>query len=198
MRKLMMAILAATPAVALAHPGHGAPHDSAFAAGLMHPLLGLDHLAAMVAVGLWAAQLGGRMLWALPLAFAGTMVVGAGLGMAGVPLPLVEAGILTSLLVIGLAVAAARRLPAPGALALVALFALLHGHAHGTELQAGASAGLYVAGFVLTTALLHAAGIGAALGARRIARRDSQGALAVRLGGAAVMACGAAMIAGLL
>lgn len=129
-----------------------------FAAGFGHPLLGLDHLLAMIAVGLWASQLGGRGLWQVPAAFVVMLAVGAGLALAGVPLPAVEPGIMASLLVLGLLVAFAVRLPTAAGMALVALFALCHGHAHGAEMPAAASAWLYGGGFVLATAALHATG----------------------------------------
>ncbi|MCG3134871.1 MAG: hypothetical protein HMLKMBBP_02279 [Planctomycetes bacterium] len=152
----------ALPAVAVlsgeawAHPGHVAP---SFAGGFSHPVTGLDHVLAMLAVGLWAAQSGGRARWVLPAAFVAVMGVGGALGMAGVRLPGVEAGIAASVVVLGLLVACAARWPASASALLVAAFALLHGHAHGTELPAAASGSAYAAGFVLATALLHAAGL---------------------------------------
>ena len=176
-----VAALVLGPAAALAHPGHGAD-QGAFASGLLHPLTGLDHLLAMVAVGLWAALSGGRALWALPAAFVVAMLAGFGLGAGGLPLPAVEPVILASVIVVGALVAAAARAPVPLAVALVALFGLAHGHAHGTE---GPAAGLvaYAAGFALVTAGLHAAGLGIGL-ALETARRE----VVVRaLGGAAAL-----------
>jgi urease accessory protein len=144
------------PAV-LAHP-FGA-HGAGFGAGFAHPFLGLDHLAAMIAVGLWAAQSGWRPVWGLPLVFLLMMAFGAGLAFAGVPLPAVEAGIAASVFVLGLLIAAAVRLPAIAAVAIVATFAVFHGHAHGAELPQTAAPWLYAAGFLLATGALHAAGI---------------------------------------
>jgi urease accessory protein len=159
-------------------------HGAAFAQGLAHPFGGIDHLLAMVAVGLWSAQLGGRALWAVPAAFVAVMALGGLLGMAGAPLP-AELGVAASLLALGLLVAFAARLPVAGAAALVGAFALFHGHAHGTELPAAASALGYGAGFVLATALLHLLGIGAGLA---LWRGGSRGWL--RAGGAAIAAAG--------
>lgn len=161
-----------------------------FVEGLTHPLGGLDHLLAMAAVGLWAAQLGGRACWLVPAAFVGAMLAGGVLAMAGVPVPMVELGIAGSLLVVGAMVAAAVRLPVgPGAL-LVGVFALFHGHAHGAEMPAAASAGLYAAGFVLATVVLHGIGLGAGLYLSSGAAR-----WAVRLGGAGVTAAGLLLLA---
>ena len=158
------AALVAEPAAAHTFGAEGA----GFATGFGHPLLGLDHLLAMVAVGLWAAQLGGRALWQVPAAFAVTLATGAGLALAGVALPAVEPGILASLMVLGLLVAFAVRLPSGGAMALVTLFAVWHGHAHGAEMPTAASPVLYGLGFVLATCLLHAAGVALGWGARRV------------------------------
>lgn len=133
--------------------------DVGIGAGFVHPFLGLDHLSAMIAVGLWAAQSGRRPAWGLPLVFMTTMVLGAGLAFAGVAMPAVEAGMAASLLVFGLLIAAAVRLPAVAAVALVAAFALFHGHAHGAEMPQAAAPWLYAAGFLVATGVLHAAGI---------------------------------------
>ena len=116
--------------IAQAHPGHG----GGLLAGIAHPLFGLDHVLAMVAVGVWAFQLGGRARWLVPASFVALMAVACGAGIAGVALPLVEAGIATSVLVLGLLIAFAVRVtPAFGA-GIVALFAIFHGHAHGAEM----------------------------------------------------------------
>jgi urease accessory protein len=157
----LAAVLAVTglmPALAEAHPFHGAANG--FAGGLGHPLSGLDHILAMVAVGLWAAQLGGCSRWTVPAAFVSLMVVGGALGMAGVHIPAVESGIAASVLVLGVMIAVAVRLPMFAGMALVGLFAIFHGHAHGTETPAAASGFTYAAGFVLATIFLHACGIG--------------------------------------
>ncbi len=146
------------PAIACAHVG--VAETSSLTQGLSHPPTGLDHIAAMVAVGLWAAQRGGRGLWAVPLSFLTLMAVGALLAIAGVSLPLVEPVVAASVLVLGLLVAAAVRLPILVSGLVVGLFALFHGHAHGTEIPELASGLAYGLGFILTTALLHGVGIG--------------------------------------
>ncbi|WP_026186862.1 HupE/UreJ family protein [Ensifer sp. BR816] len=177
----------AAPAVAHLNP---AEHGS-LAAGLSHPLFGADHVLAMVAVGLWAAQIGGRALWAVPAAFVAMMAVGFGLALAAVPLPFVEPAILASVVALGLIVAMAVRLDAASAAAVVGVFALFHGHAHGGELGT-AGAWSFATGFVIATALLHAIGVGLGIALRRL---SSNGALARLLGGATVLA-GAALLFG--
>ncbi|HEU5208735.1 MAG TPA: HupE/UreJ family protein [Longimicrobiales bacterium] len=163
---LVAGLLSLVPAAVFAHPGHGGAATHDLLHGFMHPLHGMDHLLAMVAVGLWAAQRNGRSVWALPVAFVGFMAVGFVLGAGGIAMPAVELGIAASVLVLGIAVALAVRVPTIGAVALVALFALFHGHAHGAELSAGMIAGLFGAGFAASTALLHTAGIVLAFGMR--------------------------------
>ena len=164
---------------AFAHPGHS---DPGFAGGFAHPLTGLDHLLAMVAVGLWASQLGGRALWVLPLTFLTIMAAGAALGFGGVALPWVEIGIAGSVLVLGALVALTLKPSLAVSLPLIALFALLHGYSHGVELPAGASWQTYGAGFMAATLALHLAGIGIGLLAGRIpvrfAARTAGGAIA--------------------
>jgi len=144
-------VLFLLPSIAWGHP--------ADAAGFVHPFTGLDHLLAMLAVGLWAAQLGGRWTWAVPLAFVGSMALGGALGFAGLKLPMVEPMVAASVMVLGLLVAMKVRLRWSG-LALVGAFALFHGIAHAGEMPLEASTIVYVVGFVLSTALLHAAGVG--------------------------------------
>lgn len=147
--------------VALAHGNHGGvPLGNGFLAGLTHPVSGLDHVVAMVAVGLWGAQLGAPAIWVLPIAFPLVMAMGATMGLMGYPLPGVEIGIACSAIVLGLMVLLEARPPIAVSLAMVAVFALFHGHAHGTELPEGQNGLLYSLGFVLGTGLLHAAGIG--------------------------------------
>lgn len=166
---------------ALAHPGHG----GGLAAGLAHPYTGLDHLLAMVAVGLWAAQQSARdALWKIPLAFVSVMAAGAMLGMAGLPVPRVEAGITASVVVLGLLVAFSLKLPTGFGMAVVAVFALFHGFAHGAEAPLGSLAA-FAAGFVLATASLH--GLGMTLG--WAARHRAE--IALRMGGAGVALAGA-------
>jgi urease accessory protein len=155
--KLLTAILLlTTSSAALAHPGH---NISGFAAGLTHPFSGLDHLLAMVAVGLWAAQSRGRKIWLLPAIFMTMLAVGAGLATQWQALPLVEAGIATSVLALGLLIALSFRLPAMLGVAVTALFGLLHGYAHGLELPQSASPAAYALGFLAATATLHFSGI---------------------------------------
>ncbi len=150
-------VLAIATPNALAHT-YGAI-DAGFAAGFGHPFLGLDHLAAMVGVGVWAAQSGWRPVWSVPLAFMSVMALGALLALAGIALPAVEGGIAASLLVLGLLVAAAVRLPLSAGAVIAAVFAVFHGHAHGAEIPQTLTPWLYVSGFVLATGVLHAAGI---------------------------------------
>jgi len=150
---------------ASAHTGLGAIHD--FAAGFVHPWLGADHLLAMFAVGLWASVLGGRALWLLPLSFLSVMGMGAGLHFAGVALPYAEWGVAASVLALELAVWQDGRTAAGWAGAMSGGFALFHGYVHAAELGANADAGLYTAGFLLATALLHGLGLATGLAGRR-------------------------------
>jgi urease accessory protein len=175
MKRLILAaaMLAAATAPAFAHLAPG-EHGS-FMAGVSHPLFGLDHILAMVAVGLWAAMIGGRATWIVPSAFVGTMIVGFGLALFGAPLPFVEPVILASVVVLGLLIAAAVKVDVAFGAALVGIFALFHGHAHGGELGE-ATALPYLAGFAVATALLHAAGIGIGLALGGKGRRIAQGA----------------------
>jgi urease accessory protein len=152
----MFVALSAAPAYA--HTGANAVYS--FSSGLFHPLGGFDHLLAMFAVGLLAAHLGGRALWIVPGAFIAMMIVGAGIGLIGIALPGVEYAISLSLVIIALPVALALSMSPAIAVTIVALFAIFHGHAHGSELPAGAAMIAYVAGFAAATALIHAAGVG--------------------------------------
>lgn len=167
---------------------HVGVHGAGLAAGMMHPFSGLDHLLAMVAVGAWAAQQGGRARWAVPLAFVAMMVAGGVWGSLGGWLPGVESGIAASVLVLGLLIAFAARLPVAAGMALVGSFALFHGYAHGAEMPAGAGPWLYAIGFLLSTLLLHVAGLGAGLAMR---------ARLMRLGGAGLALAGMWMLAGI-
>lgn len=181
--RLLAGIGALLPVLAHAHTGVGAA-DS-FMHGLMHPFGGLDHLCAMVAVGIWAAQTGGRALWAVPLTFVGVMALGGALPLLGIVPPFVEQGIVLSVLLLGVLIAAAVRLPLLAGCMLTGLFALWHGHAHGAEMPALASGLGYASGFMLATALLHAAGIVFGVGMQRQARERL-----VRYVGAGVTLCG--------
>jgi urease accessory protein len=187
-RLSLAAMATLVPTAAFAHPGHG--DALGFAHGFLHPIGGLDHVLAMVAVGLFAANLGGRALWAVPASFMALMAAGGLLGMAGVGLPYVEAGIALSVLVLGAVVALGARWPVGAAMALVGMFAIFHGHAHGAEMPADASGAAYAAGFVAATGLLHLAGIGIGLAVRSGAVR--------RLGGAAVALAGVGLLTGLI
>lgn len=155
-------LLLAAAMPAYAHVGIGTA--SSFTAGFMHPLSGLDHMTVMIAVGLWAALKGGKAILAWPAAFVGVMLVGGALGMLHMPLPFVEPGILASVVALGLLVALAVDLPVSAGVAIIGLFALFHGHAHGTEVPENAGGLEYMAGFAIATLLLHAAGIAAGLG----------------------------------
>jgi len=143
---------------ALAHVQEG--QAAGFLTGLAHPVSGLAHVLAMIAVGLWGAQLGLPALWLLPVTFPLVMAFGGFLGLLGIPLPGVEVGIALSALALGLAVATVWGPPLAAAAVLVAAFAVFHGHAHGTELPEGQSGLTYSIGFVVATGLLHLAGIG--------------------------------------
>lgn len=144
--------------VAFAHPQLG--ETQGFPTGFRHPISGLDHVLAMVAVGLWGAQLGSPAIWLLPIAFPMVMAFGGMLGLVGVPLPGVEYGIAASAILLGAAVMFEVRPPLTFAAVVVAIFAIFHGHAHGTELPPGQSGLLYSMGFVIATGCLHALGIG--------------------------------------
>ena len=157
------ALVASSPflliaAPAWAHTGTGLP--GGFMSGFEHPLSGFDHLLAMVGVGLWGAFLGRPLIVALPVIFPTVMVIGAFLGMQNVPMPPTEIGIALSVLVLGAVIAAKWRAPVWAACAIVAVFALFHGYAHGRELPSAADPIGYAVGFVLATGLLHVAGIG--------------------------------------
>jgi len=179
---LSVALLLATlPALAHVQEGQAA----GFLTGLAHPVSGLDHVLAMVAVGLWGAQLGVPAIWLLPVTFPLVMAFGGFLGLVGIPLPGVETGIALSALALGLAVATSWRPPLAISALMVAAFAVFHGHAHGTELPAGQSGLTYSIGFVMATGLLHLAGISIGL-----IHRWPVGRVALRVLGAGVAAGG--------
>jgi len=171
------------PSVAHAHVGVGCTHG--MQNGLLHPLTGLDHICAMVAVGLWAAQRGGRSTWIIPLSFVAAMTVGSYLGMIGVTLPFVEQSIIVSVLVLGVMVAAAVRLPLFASALMASVFAIVHGHAHGAEMPHTVSGLAYGAGFLLSTVALHGIGIFAA---RMVSYANQQ--QLVRIAGGAIALCG--------
>jgi len=176
----------ATPA--WAHPGHEA---GGLAQGFLHPLGGLDHVLAMVAVGLIAARIGGRALLLVPASFLGMMAVGGAAGAAGSSLPYVETGIALSVVVLGAVLALGAVPPVAGAMALVGAFAVFHGFAHGAEMPGVASGLAYGLGFLAATALLHAAGLGLGLAARRLDARPVW-----RVAGAGLAAAGLGLLSG--
>lgn len=158
------------PAVSWAHVGQDGAVGN-FMVGAGHPFSGADHLLAMLAVGIWAAQNGGRSVWTVPATFVSLMLAGAAAGMAGLPLPYVEQGIVASLLVLGLLIGGACRMNVVAGMLIVGFFAVFHGHAHGTEMPLAGSVFGYGIGFALATALLHGIGIGAAtLSRQRLTR----------------------------
>jgi len=193
-RRLMISTaalgLATAPAFAHLDPSE---HGS-FAAGFSHPLFGLDHILVMVAVGLWAASLKGRAMLAVPAAFVGAMGLGFIAAIAGVPLPFVEPVILASIIFIGIMVALALPFSTAGMAAAVAFFAFFHGHAHGGELgEAGAAS--FAVGFMIATALLHAAGIGLGLAFAKLQSRDGKSWI-TRAAGAVTAAAGVVLVVG--
>ncbi len=173
-----------------AHTGEGI--NSGFASGFWHPILGWDHVVAMVAVGLWGAFLGMPAIWILPVVFPLVMALGGAMGVIGVPLPAVETGISVSGVVLGLLIAFAVRAPIWVAAVIVGVFAVFHGHAHGTELPEAFSAYGYAVGFVVGTGLLHLVGI--AFGFLTTSRA---GTVAVRGAGGVIALVGAAFLFGL-
>jgi urease accessory protein len=156
-RLLMTVVLLLAPSVAFAHPGHG--EGGSLLAGFIHPFSGIDHLLAMTAVGLFAANLGGRALWAVPATFVAMMALGGVFGAAGVSLPFAETAIALSVLVFGFVIFSGMTPPVLAAMALVGIFAIFHGHAHGTEMPVGGSGVVYGIGFMVATTLLHGFGI---------------------------------------
>ena len=179
---LPMAVLIC-PAIAWAHVGSG--EAGGFLTGLQHPVSGLDHVLAMIAVGLWGAQLGSPALWMLPVAFPMMMAFGGMFGLMGLPLPGVEVGIALSAVVLGFMVLSEVRAQLVIALVVVAFFAIFHGHAHGTELPEGQCGLLYSMGFVIATGCLH--GVGITIG---LVHRWDTGRIAMRVAGAVVLVAG--------
>jgi len=179
------------PSAAMAHVGAGS--TASFMAGFAHPYSGLDHIAVMIAVGLWAALKGGRALWAWPSAFIGVMLIGGLLGMMHVPVPFVEPGILASVVALGLLVALAVDFPIWLGAVIIGVFAVFHGHAHGSEVAENIGGAEYMAGFALATASLHAIGLGIAFVLGSIEMRA-----VIRLAGAACVLLGIALMAGVV
>jgi urease accessory protein len=190
----LAALGALAPALAFAHVGIGSTNGLVH--GFSHPIGGTDHILAMVAVGIFAAGLGGRALWAVPLAFMGFMTFGGALGMLGAPLPFVETGIALSIVALGLAVAVKLDWPVAAAMAMVGLFAVFHGHAHGTEMPLGASGAAYAFGFLAATGLLHLAGIGIGFAIGKTGKAYTQ--RITQASGAALALAGIGVLTGLV
>lgn len=172
-----------------AHTGEGI--NTGFASGFWHPIYGWDHVVAMVAVGLWGAFLGAPAIWILPVVFPLVMALGGALGVAGVPIPMIETGIALSGVVLGLLIAFAVKAPIWVAAVIVGVFAIFHGHAHGTELPEAANPIAYAVGFVIATGLLHLFGI-----VFGTLMASEAGKWAVRAGGALIALVGAAFLFG--
>jgi urease accessory protein len=189
---VLATLLMLTPA--LAHTGIGG--TTGLAHGFLHPVGGIDHVLAMVAVGLLAALRGGAALWLVPSAFVTMMAVGGFLGMAGVGIPFAEIGIGLSVVVFGTAVALPRIMPVAAALALVGFFAVFHGYAHGAEMPDTASGFEYGFGFVLATALLHLAGIALGLGIGKMG--ELEGRRVARVAGGSMALAGVTILAYLI
>lgn len=181
----LFALLIFLPGLALGHVESGVAGDGGFVSGLAHPVTGLDHVVAMVAVGLWGAILGAPAIWVLPIAFPLIMTIGAVLGILGIPVPAIDMGIALSAIVLGGMVVADARPPLAIAFFLIAIFAIYHGYPHGVALPDFGVPILYAAGFVIATGLLHLAGI-----AFGLLYRWRLGEVAVRALGAVIVAVG--------
>jgi urease accessory protein len=194
MTRLLLRSIAAIvfflPGTALAHTGIG--DTSGFVHGFSHPIGGLDHVLAMVAVGVFAYQLGGRALWLVPATFVLVMALGGALGIAGVAIPYIEVGIALSVVILGAIIALGIKAPVAIAMAIVGVFAIFHGHAHGAEMPADASGAAYAAGFMIGTALLHAVGLALGFLIGRIG--EVRGPNFVRAAGAATSLAGLALL----
>lgn len=190
--RALVAAAAGAPTLAFAHPGMHEGHDLVH--GFMHPLGGLDHVLAMVAVGVIAARIGGRALWALPASFVAAMAVAGICGMAGLGLPDPEAGIAWSVIVLGAVIARPVGWPTALLAGMVALFALFHGYSHGLAMADARSGAAFGLGFVSATVLLHLAGMG--LGLALDHAGVSRGLRIARAGGCAVALAGVAILAG--
>lgn len=194
-RSLSVAAVAVlVPTLAFAHTGVGETHGLVH--GFMHPVSGVDHILAMLMVGVLAWQMGGRALWLLPATFVAVMALGGALGAAGIAVPFVETGIALSVVVLGVMVAVGLRAPVAAAMGIVGLFAVFHGYAHGTEMPETAGGLAYAAGFMLATALLHAAGLCVGMLIGRIS--DRHGPLMVRSAGGLAAVAGFGLLAGAL
>lgn len=188
---LAATLLGLLPGLVLAHEGASLPYGS-FLAGLTHPVLGLDHFLAMVSVGIVSAQIGGRAIWTVPATFVTVMAFGGLLGWLDIGLTPIEAGIAISVLALGLAIAADKRLPLSVAMTAVGFFAIFHGYAHGAEMPTMANGVTYALGFMTGTAFLHVAGV--IIG--DISQHYSAGRVLLRVSGAAIASLGAWFLIG--
>jgi len=180
------------PAAALAHPGHDGA--GGLLHGFVHPVTGIDHVLAMIAVGVLAAQYGGRALWLVPMSFLVAMATAGAIGMAGIPVQIVEAGIGLSVVVLGLMIAFQIKPPTLVAMVVVGFFALFHGYAHGSEMPKGLAGLSFAAGFLIATALL----LGAGVGLGRLLQRRALGRRLIQAGGGAMALVGIAVLASVL
>ncbi len=188
---LLLPVLLA-PVSAFGHEGSSLPYGS-FIAGLAHPVLGIDHFLAMVSVGILSAQIGGRAIWTVPTTFVSVMAIGGLLGWLNVGLTSIELGISFSVLILGIAIAADRKLPVLVAMGAVGIFAIFHGYAHGAEMPTVANALTYGLGFMTGTALLHVAG----LVVGDISQHYARGKILLRVAGAAIAGVGTWFLVGL-
>jgi len=188
--RLLALSLIVAPTSAFAHPGHG--ETAGFVHGFMHPVGGLDHILAMVAVGILAYQLGGRALWLLPTVFVGVMGLGWVMGAADVHLPYVETGIAASVIVLGAAIALGIQAPVAIAAVIAGIFAVFHGFAHGIDMPLGGSPVNYAAGFLAATAMLHAIGIGIGVALGQLGQ--NYGKALYRVAGCVVAIAGTAIL----
>jgi len=190
---ILTMLLSMIPSVVYAHDGSNVPFGG-FLSGLVHPVLGYDHLLAMLSVGILSAQIGGRAIWTVPATFVSVMALGGALGLIDIGLTSTELGIAASLVLLGLIIAAERKLPILLAMAGVGFFAIFHGYAHGSEMPTTAEPALYAAGFLTGTALIHIAGL--VIG--DIAKHYEQGKVALRVGGGLIAMVGVLFIVGVL
>lgn len=190
---LMALLFAAIPGVAYAHDGTNLGLGG-FLSGIVHPVLGYDHLLAMLSVGIISAQIGGRAIWTVPSTFVAVMAVGGVLGLMNIGLTVTELGIAVSLVILGLVIAAERRIPMLAVMIGVGFFAIFHGYAHGTEMPDTAEPVLYALGFLVGTAMIHIAGV--VIG--DISRHYERGKVVLRVGGALIALVGLLFIFGVL
>lgn len=194
LRSILFALfLTAIPTAAYAHDGTNLPLGG-FLSGMVHPVLGYDHLLAMLSVGILSAQIGGRAIWTVPATFVGVMALGGLLGLINIGLTAIELGIAVSLVILGLVIAAERKLAIWVAMIGVGFFAIFHGYAHGAEMPETAQPILYALGFLLGTALIHVAGV--VIG--DISRHYERGKVALRVGGALISLVGLLFVLGVL